>query len=37
VVVRYAARQYRDEVAELAARFGGPARQWQRSIEEILR
>ena len=37
VVVRHAARQYREEVAELAARFGGPARQWQRSVEEILR
>ncbi len=37
VVVRHAARQYREEVAELAARLGGPARQWQQSVEEILR
>jgi hypothetical protein len=37
VVVRHAARKYRGEVAELAARFGGPARQWQQRVEEILR
>jgi LPS sulfotransferase NodH len=35
-VVKHAARTYRAEVEELAARFGGFARQWQHEVEEIL-
>jgi hypothetical protein len=36
-VVRHAARTYREEVENLAARFGGAALQWQHEVEEILR
>jgi hypothetical protein len=35
-VVKHAARKYRAEVEKLAARFGGPALQWQQEVEKIL-
>lgn len=35
-VVKHAARTYRGEVEQLAARFGGHARQWQEEVEALL-
>lgn len=35
-VLRHAARSYRDEVKELAARLGGHALRWQDEVERIL-
>jgi hypothetical protein len=36
-VVKHAASAYKEEVAKLAARFGGPALEWQRGVEEVLK